>query len=280
MPEPTAPAGAERTKVISEFFDRRADDYDREYHAETPGGYALRVRREIVFNLFDQPGGKVLDVGCGPGVMTQNVLDQGAQYWGVDASPRMIEIGQSRFEGRSDVHFAVGTAGEIVYPTGYFDAVLCIGVIDSVPDTTQAIREMLRVLKPGGTLVLAVTNLTSPYAWWKTYVFYPAVTAYQWLRAQLGDSSLDPGRIRSGGRRSLFTLSGAKAVLQQEGGEVLEAVGYHYNIFLSPLDELMPNLALRVTRKLEERQWPRPDGLALGWVLKVRKVGDPPGSGR
>src|ERR1700676_2476175 len=51
--EPTATTG---------FLGERADEYAQAYAEETPGGFALRVRRQRVLELFDQPGGKVLDV--------------------------------------------------------------------------------------------------------------------------------------------------------------------------------------------------------------------------
>ena len=266
MPEPHAPSNR-----IAEFFDRRAEDYDREYHEETPGGYALRVRREIVFRMFDLDGGRVLDVGCGPAVMTQPVLERGAEYWGVDVSARMIEIGQARFANDARVHFAAGSATKLDFEAGFFDGVLCIGVIDSVPDPRQAVREMVRVLRPGGTLIVSVTNFCSPYAWWKNYVFYPLVSVWHRLRGALGDSTLKPGRIRSGSLRSLFTLAEAKRLFAAEGAPVCGTAGYYYNVLLSPLDEMTPGLALRITRNLEERRWPRPDWLAAGWILKARK---------
>ena len=75
-----------------EFFDQSSEEYYRSYEENSPGGYALRVRREKVLKLFDKPGGKVVDVGCGPAVMTQAMLERGCSFWGVDPSPRMIEI--------------------------------------------------------------------------------------------------------------------------------------------------------------------------------------------
>ena len=260
---------------VVKFFDERAEDYSREYDDETPGGYALRVRRQRVLMLFDQPGGRVLDVGCGPGVMAQDLVDKGCDFWGLDPSSKMIEIGRRRFPENDHIHFLSGDAMGLGLPDGLFDAVLCMGVIDALPDRRQAVREMLRVLKPGGTLIVTFTNLRSPYAWWKNFVFYPAVSIWHALRARLGDTRLKAARKqRLGGKtRALYTERAARELLRSEGAEVLQTACYYFNVFLSPLDELFPSFALWVTKKLEEGAWPRPDWIAAGVIVKGRADG-------
>jgi ubiquinone/menaquinone biosynthesis C-methylase UbiE len=250
------------------FFDDRASAYDREYHDHSPGGYALRVRREKVLKLFDQHGGKVLDVGCGPGVMAEEIVSRGCTFCGVDPSQKMLEICRRRFVADPRMRFFGGDATRLELPDESFDAVLCMGVIDAVRDRRQAVREMLRVLRPGGTLLITFTNLRSPYSWWKTYVFYPAVTRYHALRRR---SASYPRLTLPPRDRALYERKTALNLLQTEGGDVLEVVGYYFNVFLAPLDELFPSLALWVTRQLEEGRLPRPEWLAGGWIVKARK---------
>lgn len=257
---------------IVEFFDRRAADYDREYTDDTPAGYALRVRRRRVLELFDQPGGNVLDVGCGPGVMAQEMISRGCRFWGVDPSSRMIEIGRRRFGENEQARFLLGDAVRLEFADNFFDAVLCMGVMDSVPDGRRAVDEMVRVLRPGGTLILTFANFLNPYAWWKNYAFYPAVAAWHRVRLRLGDTTMKPGRIRSGCRRALYSRRTARELLESHGAEVLRMVPYYYNVFISPLDELMPVTALRVTQRLEEGVWARPDWIAAGLIFKARKI--------
>src|SRR5579885_233014 len=117
-----SPASGLSTNPIIEFFDRRASEYDREYSDETPSGYALRIRRKKVLDLFDQPRGAVLDVGCGPAGMTQALLDRGCTFWGVDPSSRMIQICRERFAENRRVHFQTGTATDLAFPDASFDA--------------------------------------------------------------------------------------------------------------------------------------------------------------
>jgi ubiquinone/menaquinone biosynthesis C-methylase UbiE len=267
----TLPASAPPADpAIISFFDRRAADYDREYHDRSPGGYALRIRRRKVLDLFDQPGGNVLDVGCGPGVMAAEILSRRCRFWGVDPSPKMIEICRNRFACNEQASFLDGCAERLPLPSGFFDAVLCMGVMDSVKDGRQGIREMLRVLKPGGTLIVTFTNISSPYAWWKNFVFYPLVTRWHAWRARRG--GMEPGRIRSGKTRALYSRKAAGELLRSEGAYVVEVKSYYYNLVLSPLDEIFPATALWLTRKLEETDWPTPDGFAAGMIVKAKKI--------
>jgi len=254
-----------------EFFDKAAEEYDRQYSANTPAGYALRIRREKVLNLFDQPGGKVLDVGCGPAVMTEALLNLGCTFWGVDPSSRMIDIARRRFKENNRVHFLSGNAMRLDFLDGFFDAAICMGVIDGLQDRRQAVREMVRVLKPGGTLIISFTNLVSPYAFWKKYVFYPVVSIWHGIRdgraEWRGRSSLG----HEAKRRTLCTENAARDLLCSEGMNVVQAEGYYHNLLLSPLDEIWPTGALWVTRQLEESRWPKPQWLAAGRIVKARK---------
>jgi ubiquinone/menaquinone biosynthesis C-methylase UbiE len=256
---------------VVEFFNQRARDYDREYNDETPGGFALRIRREKVMTLFDRPGGKVLDVGCGPGVMAESILSRGCSFWGADPSEKMIEIGRSRFPEGPRVQFACMDALRLSFPDGFFDAVLCMGVIDALQDRRGAVREMLRVLKPNGILIITFTNFRNPYAWWKGYVFYPVVGVLHGLRAKLRQTNV-AGRRAAGKTRKLYTTKKAHELLISEGAAIRHTMGYYYNPFLSPLDEIMPSLALAATRKLEKRAQARPDWLAAGLIVKAQKL--------
>jgi ubiquinone/menaquinone biosynthesis C-methylase UbiE len=263
MSTPQAPAS------VVDFFNRRAHDYDREYTHQTPGGFALRVRREKVFSLFDQPGGKVLDVGCGPGVMAKGLIDRGCEFWGADPSLKMIEIGRSRFANDDRIHFVAEGTARLSFPDNSFDAVLCIGVIDALDSGGDAVREMIRVLKPEGTLILTFTSLLSPYAWWKNYVLYPAAARWHSFRAKLGDRRMEPRRMRHGKVRKLYTRAEAFRLLSDRGACVEAVTGYYYNLFLSPLDEMMPRVALRATERLESAGWP--EWIAAGFIVRARK---------
>lgn len=250
------------------FIGEKADAYAQKYAEETPAGFALRVRRQRVLELFDKPGAKVLDVGCGPAEMVQDLLNLGCEFWGVDPSSRMIEICQQRYSANPQVHFLLGDAERLEFADGFFDAVTCMGVIDGLASAGDAVREMVRILKPGGTLIITFSNQRSPYAWWKAFVYYRALAL---LRKVLHPRMQhDPIFVR----RRLFTAQTAAELLANSGARVERVVGYFYNTIPSPFDEIWPAGTLWVNRKLEEAHDGKMDWLAAGFIVKAVKATD------
>ena len=98
-------------------------------------------------------GKRVLEVGCGRGVGIEILLARGAaSVAGFDLDPTMVALAQKRlakYGGRARVF--VGDAAHIAASDASFDAVVDYGVIHHIPNWPQALREIARVLKPGGT---------------------------------------------------------------------------------------------------------------------------------
>ena len=98
-------------------------------------------------------GKQVLEVGCGRGVGVEVLLSHGAAHvTGFDLDPEMLALARQRlakYGGRT--HVFVGDAERIAASDAGFDAVVDYGIIHHIPNWPQALREIARVLKPGGT---------------------------------------------------------------------------------------------------------------------------------
>ncbi len=102
-------------------------------------------------------GMRVLDVCCGPGMLAAAVLERGAEAIGLDFSLAAVELAQKLVpNGR----FEQGDAQALPYPAASFDAVLCGYGLMHLPEPAAALREMLRVLRPGGRTALSVWDAT------------------------------------------------------------------------------------------------------------------------
>lgn len=117
-------------------------------------------------------GQRVLDVGCGTGyfarLLAQAVGPEGLVV-GIDPSPEMTAYA-SRKAGRArNCHFQVGTAESLAFPAEHFDVVVSSLVMHHLPEDLRvpALREMRRVLRPGGTLLVAEAQIPRHGLGWR-----------------------------------------------------------------------------------------------------------------
>jgi ubiquinone/menaquinone biosynthesis C-methylase UbiE len=101
-------------------------------------------------------GERVLDVACGTGIVARTVADRlgpQATVIGLDLNEAMLTVARRL---RPDIEWRQGDAAELPFPDGSFDVVLCQSGLMFFPDVPQALREMARVVTPGGTVAVQV----------------------------------------------------------------------------------------------------------------------------
>jgi SAM-dependent methyltransferase len=129
--------------------------------------YALfeYYRSAKVFKFLEQAGvtvgGSVLDAGCGGGGMPLSFAEEARQVVGIDLAPRFVDAGHrlAAERGLRNLHFTRADGQALPFPDAAFDMVLSHAVIEHVADAARYMRELARVLKPGGTMYLS----TAPY---------------------------------------------------------------------------------------------------------------------
>jgi ubiquinone/menaquinone biosynthesis C-methylase UbiE len=110
-----------------------------------------------------------LDVGCGPGQFTIVIAEQlpGVDVHGIDLAPTMIELARrhaSQSPAKDRLHFQVADVAKLPFPDGHFDAVVSSGSIKHWPDQNAGLREIHRVLAPGGRAFIGEMNRLAPPA--------------------------------------------------------------------------------------------------------------------
>ncbi len=126
-------------------FDTIARDYDRMNRVMT-FGLDHCWRRRAVRGLQ----GDVLDVACGTGDMVLELKKRGCTVTGIDLSEEMISIAKTK----ASATYIVGDAEHLPFPDATFDAVTCAFGVRNFVHLEQGLGEMLRVLKPGGKMVI------------------------------------------------------------------------------------------------------------------------------
>ncbi len=118
--------------------------------------WLMKVRRSIVFDTLkdyhNSKNSKVLDFGCGSGYLVAELAKNGFDSYGVDISSEAIEYG--RRQGIQNI--SVIDSHRLEFADNHFNSVLLMDVIEHLEDESWAMKEVERVLKPGGTAVIMV----------------------------------------------------------------------------------------------------------------------------
>lgn len=141
---------------IGALFDRIAYSYDKLNHLLS-FNIDKRWRRIAVKQLV--PCQNLLDVAIGTADLAIEMVKQGKAQLvtGIDLSTEMMKIGAKKVEKahlQEQISFTEGSALALPYPDGHFDAVTCAYGVRNFSDLNQGLREMRRVLKPGGQLMI------------------------------------------------------------------------------------------------------------------------------
>jgi SAM-dependent methyltransferase len=147
-----------QTRVQRYGWDLASDDYEPLWQQQlAPARTALLAAASLA------PKERVLDVACGTGLLTFEAARLVGEVVGVDLSAKMVEAARRRAPG--NVSFQRMDAQKLDFPEASFDAVLCSLGLMYVPDPAAAISEMLRVLRPGGRIAVAVWGERSRCGW-------------------------------------------------------------------------------------------------------------------
>jgi ubiquinone/menaquinone biosynthesis C-methylase UbiE len=136
---------------------------------------------------YTKDGDSILDFGCGNGRLLELMADKSIKYWGVDVSNSLINLAQERYYSK-DINFSKIDPRQISLPfeDNFFNAVYSIAVFHHLPSKKHRkdiIKELYRIAKPGGCVIITVWNL-----WQRKYI---KNILKNWMQKIAGKSSLD-----------------------------------------------------------------------------------------
>lgn len=192
-------------------------------------------RYDIVYNLADG-GENILDIGCGSGGMLFRLIDKYNNFYGVDiSSSRILEgrrIAESKYREfkKKFVFVEADIDRNLDFESNYFDTIICLAVLEHVYDIYALVKEMYRILKPGGYVIIEVPNIA--YLKYRIKLLFGIlpVTSSEYNWEFIG---------WDGGHIHYFTLKKLCELFEAVGFKVIEKTG---SGFLASLRNWWPSL--------------------------------------
>jgi ubiquinone/menaquinone biosynthesis C-methylase UbiE len=127
---------------------------------ESPAGKKRWMRRVNMLTAHVKQSDKVLEIGCGTGYFTKEIIKTGASVTAIDISQELLSIAIEGIK-EANVNFVIENAYELSYGDNSFDSIVGSSVLHHL-EVEKAIFEMYRVLKPGGSLFFTEPNMMNP----------------------------------------------------------------------------------------------------------------------
>jgi 2-polyprenyl-3-methyl-5-hydroxy-6-metoxy-1,4-benzoquinol methylase len=160
---------------------------------ESPAGRLRWERRVQMLGAHLKPGMTILEVGCGIGYFTGELARSGAEIVAIDVSPELLEIARANYCA-PNVRYEIQNAYALMYSGATFDSVVGSSILHHL-EIEEALREIYRVLKPGGTIYFTEPNMLNPQIAIQKNV--------RWVKRRLGDSPDETAFFRWSLRRLL-----------------------------------------------------------------------------
>lgn len=162
------------------LYEPFADGY--EDHARESAYNAFYDRPAVLELIGDVAGKRVLDVGCGPGFYAEELTQRGAEVVGFDSSPTMVDLARQRVGERAEIR-----VHDLARPLDWlkdesFDVAVLALVIHYIDDRRQVFREIHRVLKPGGHVIVSTHHPTLDWLRTGGSYFAEGIIEERWKR--------------------------------------------------------------------------------------------------
>ncbi len=221
-------------------------DYKRIYESQF-GDKKLIVQKQLQFfglrkiltrwdiNRYDmayklaKKGERVLDIGCGNGYMLFRLIDKYNELYGIDIAPSMIKEANETVATKylnlpNRFYFYEGNLDRrIGFESNFFDTIICLAVLEHIYDIYPLVKELYRVLKSGGHVIVEVPNIAYLKYRIKLFLGYLPITSSPYNWEEIG---------WDGGHIHYFTLKKLCELLESQGFKIIKKSG---SGFLAPL---------------------------------------------
>lgn len=249
-------------KDVKKHFGDVSDNYGDWYKADVNplGAYMFNVRKKKTLSLITKTKGKVLDVGCGPGILINEIIeDKKCEYFGIDISEKMIKKAEDKHKvdkPKKNIHFRVGNAEKLDFPDKSFDVVIALGLLEYLDNPKDAFKEINRVLKDDGELIVSFCNRRSIYNISYKYFGTPIKYVYHKIKKT-------PYIYHK-----MYTEKDARKLVKDLNLVIDRIIYYDANLSIFPINYLFKKQTIRFSSPFENKEW----GIVhTGFLMKYRK---------
>jgi SAM-dependent methyltransferase len=260
----TATAWKEQAHAL---FEYSAEHYASGRELE----HGFRTQLGIVLRMLAGERGAIVDVGCAAGSEIPALRSRQFRVVGAEFSAAMLEHARHRFAADPLVQLCRADAEFLPFPTGSFDAAACLGVLEYLPDYRPAVREISRLLRPGGLAVFSIPSGISPCYIHSRLAERILGPAWRTLKRLAGKKPQGPRQQVPRHSRNLCIPWRFRRLLREF--RLIPESSAFCNYFIFPLDRLWPAGHTRLAIFLERfSSWPLISWTACQYVISARKT--------
>ena len=227
------------------------------YESKNPTRRWLHTTRKSWINAaieqYSTRSGTALEIGPGSGIYLPSLARHSNQVFAVDIETVYLEQAKEATRTLDNIEFRLDDITQSALADNSFDLILCTEVIEHIADSAAALREIRRILKPGGIAIISTPQKFSPLELTARIAFLPGIIRI--IRMIYDEPVLETGHI------NLLTETSAR---EQIGAAQLQIIRYDKSgVYLPFIAEFTGKLGLKLEARLEQLL----NNTALDWLL-------------
>ena len=247
--------------IVKQYYEDEAYNYNKEFYEDKEVYPTLIYRQNYILQMINSlhlpKESKILDVGCGPGELVIKLHEYFDTLIGLDIASEMIEIANRKklkYAPNSNLTFEIGDIENLKFRNETFDLIVCSGVVEYLNNDEEWMKEVKRVLKPDGHLIINVTNKYSIRKWSWALIenlksSKPLLVTMNFIKQRI----LKKGKIHHFPfRPRLHSPKKFDAFLCQNGFTKIYHNYFDFALFPAPFDALLGFLTTRIRRSMEK----------------------------